>query len=84
MCVRYFGQWEMLAVSLSAVAFYYGTDFVIPGFHQRTMLVLAYKTPVDVTKGVTDEEGAIRGHPRGSFCASPLFWHFRFGSIFSR
>ena len=79
MCDRYSGQWEMLAVSLSAVAFYYGTDFVIPGFHQRTMLVLAYKTPVDVTKGVTDEEGAIRGHQRCfllrvSFVLAFSFW----------
>ena len=64
MCGRYSGQWKMLAVSLSAVALYYGTDFVIPGFHQHTMLALAYKTPVAVTKGVTDEENAIRVYQR--------------------
>ena len=40
------------------------TDSVVAGFYRHAMLDLAYKTPVAVTKDVTDREGAIRGRQR--------------------
>ena len=70
---RYSGQWEMLAVSLWAVALYCDTDSGIPGFYRHAMLDFAYKTSEAVTKGVTDEEGAIRGRQRCLLCAFSLF-----------
>ena len=68
---RYSGQWEMLAVSLWAVALYCDADSEIPGFYRHAMLDFAYKTSEAVTKGVADEEDAIKGRQR---CL--LFAHF--------
>ena len=75
-CVeRYFGQWEMLAVSLWAVALFRGTDSVIPGFYRHALLDFACKTSEAVTKGVTDEEGASRGGQRCLLHARFLCFH---------
>ena len=80
---QYSGQWEMLAVSLWAVALYWDTDSGIPGFYQHAMLDFAYKTSEAVTKGVTDEEGAIRGRQRCLLFTRFLCFHlFVFGSCF--
>ena len=75
----------MLAVSLWAVALYCDTDSGIPGYYRHAMLDFAYKTSEAVTKGVTDEEGAIRGRQRCLlFRAFSLFSPFRFWLCCSR
>ena len=73
----------MLAVSLWAVPLYCDTDSGIPGYYRHAMLDFAYKMSEAVTKGVTDEEGAIRGRQRCLlFRAFSLFSPFRFWLFF--
>ena len=61
-CVeRYFGTvGDASGISLGC-RFVLCTDSGIPGFYRHAMLDFAYKTSEAVTKGVTDEEDAIKG-----------------------
>ena len=61
---RYFGTVGDASGISMGCRFVLCTDSVIPGFYRHAMLDIAYKTSEAVTKGVTDEEDAIKGRQR--------------------